>query len=147
VNGERNPLSITLQNLGKKNYTLVSASASYHDPNNHWALVSLLRSHDHIFHVLIVRSGTPPRSSTMYHSLAVPTSLPHSLCRASKLVETNPHRTLAYRQVPSPRARSYRLGQPRRTRIQGTTPRHSLQPDRPHHSPSWKSVLRLQPIL
>lgn len=42
VNGEKNPLSITLQNLGKKNYTLVSAAASYHDPNNHWALVSRL---------------------------------------------------------------------------------------------------------
>ncbi|WWC89295.1 uncharacterized protein L201_004216 [Kwoniella dendrophila CBS 6074] len=39
VNGEQNGLLIHLANQGKKNYTLVSASASYHDVNNHWATV------------------------------------------------------------------------------------------------------------
>lgn len=40
VNGEDNNILIHLINSGSKNYTLVSASASYHDPANHWALVS-----------------------------------------------------------------------------------------------------------
>ncbi|AAW40840.1 hypothetical protein CNBA2520 [Cryptococcus deneoformans B-3501A] len=39
VNGEDNNILIHLINSGSKNYTLVSASASYHDPANHWALV------------------------------------------------------------------------------------------------------------
>jgi hypothetical protein len=41
VNGEKNNLIIHLANAGKKNYTVVSASASYHDPLRNWALVSL----------------------------------------------------------------------------------------------------------
>ncbi|WVQ67614.1 uncharacterized protein L199_005817 [Kwoniella botswanensis] len=39
VNGEQNGLLLHLVNQGTKNYTLVSASASYHDVNNHWATV------------------------------------------------------------------------------------------------------------
>jgi hypothetical protein len=39
VNGEQNSVLLHLINSGEKNYTLVSASASYHDVNNHWALV------------------------------------------------------------------------------------------------------------
>ncbi|WWC61998.1 uncharacterized protein I303_104585 [Kwoniella dejecticola CBS 10117] len=39
VNGEQNSLFLHLVNQGKKNYTLVSASASYHDVNNHWATI------------------------------------------------------------------------------------------------------------
>nr|ODN88237.1 hypothetical protein L203_02845 [Cryptococcus depauperatus CBS 7841] len=39
VNGEKNNILLHLANSGSKNYTLVSASASYHDINNHWALV------------------------------------------------------------------------------------------------------------
>ncbi|WVR07053.1 hypothetical protein IAU60_004092 [Kwoniella sp. DSM 27419] len=37
VNGENNGLLLHLVNQGKKNYTLVSAGASYHDVNRHWA--------------------------------------------------------------------------------------------------------------
>jgi len=43
VNGEKNGLNIHLANTGKKNYTLISASSSFHDPLNHWALVSCCR--------------------------------------------------------------------------------------------------------
>lgn len=41
VNGGQNPLIISLQNTGDKNYTLVSTSASYHDPTDgkNWKLV------------------------------------------------------------------------------------------------------------
>ncbi|WRT66401.1 uncharacterized protein IL334_003357 [Kwoniella shivajii] len=39
VNGEQNGLLLHLVNQGSRNYTLVSASASYHDINNHWATV------------------------------------------------------------------------------------------------------------
>ncbi|ORY33990.1 hypothetical protein BCR39DRAFT_518049 [Naematelia encephala] len=39
VNGEQNALSLHFNNGGTKNYTLVSAGASYHDPGNHWALI------------------------------------------------------------------------------------------------------------
>ncbi|KAK8864431.1 hypothetical protein IAR55_001679 [Kwoniella newhampshirensis] len=39
VNGEQNGLSLHLVNSGSKNYTLVSAAASYHDTNNHWATI------------------------------------------------------------------------------------------------------------
>jgi hypothetical protein len=40
VNGNTNDLSIHLANHGKKNYTLVSAAASFHDPEKYWATVS-----------------------------------------------------------------------------------------------------------
>jgi translocon-associated protein subunit alpha len=40
VNGEKNNLLIHLANNGNRNYTLVSAAASFHDPAKHWALVS-----------------------------------------------------------------------------------------------------------
>ena len=40
VNGERNGLFIHLNNQGTKNYTLLSAASSFHDPERHWALVS-----------------------------------------------------------------------------------------------------------
>ncbi|WVF71398.1 hypothetical protein IAT40_006202 [Kwoniella sp. CBS 6097] len=39
VNGEQNSILVHLANQGTKNYTLVSAAASYHDVNNHWATV------------------------------------------------------------------------------------------------------------
>jgi len=39
VNGEQNNMLISLQNTGEKNYTLVSASASYHDHNKDWKLL------------------------------------------------------------------------------------------------------------
>ncbi|WWD17271.1 hypothetical protein CI109_101711 [Kwoniella shandongensis] len=39
VNGEQNGLALHLVNSGTKNYTLVSAGASYHDVNNHWATI------------------------------------------------------------------------------------------------------------
>jgi copper(I)-binding protein len=39
VNGEQNNMFITVQNSGENNYTLVSASASYHDPAKDWKLV------------------------------------------------------------------------------------------------------------
>ncbi|ODN82070.1 hypothetical protein L202_02387 [Cryptococcus amylolentus CBS 6039] len=39
VNGEKNPLLIQLVNAGSKNYTLLGATSSFHDPNNHWSLI------------------------------------------------------------------------------------------------------------
>ncbi|WVQ80764.1 hypothetical protein IAT38_002869 [Cryptococcus sp. DSM 104549] len=39
VNGEQNKVLLHLINQGTKNYTLVSASASFHDPTNHWSLI------------------------------------------------------------------------------------------------------------
>ncbi|KAK4687377.1 translocon-associated protein subunit alpha, partial [Tremellales sp. Uapishka_1] len=39
VNGEQNGLNIHLNNVGSKNYTLVSAAASYHDPANYWSTI------------------------------------------------------------------------------------------------------------
>jgi hypothetical protein len=48
VNGEQNSVLLHLINSGEKNYTLVSASASYHDVNNHWALVRPSEPHPRI---------------------------------------------------------------------------------------------------
>ncbi|BEI91936.1 uncharacterized protein CcaverHIS019_0407560 [Cutaneotrichosporon cavernicola] len=39
TNGEANPMFIQITNAGENNFTLVSASASYHDTNKHWKLV------------------------------------------------------------------------------------------------------------
>jgi len=39
VNGEKTGINIHLANTGSKNYTLVSASSSFHDPLKDWALI------------------------------------------------------------------------------------------------------------
>lgn len=39
VNGEQNNMLISVQNTGTNNYTLVSASASYHDHSKDWKLL------------------------------------------------------------------------------------------------------------
>ncbi|KAI9639774.1 uncharacterized protein MKK02DRAFT_29757 [Dioszegia hungarica] len=57
VNGQRNDLFIHLANNGKKNYTLVSAGASYHDPLRNWALVK---------NQTITRFGVPLVSGSNY---------------------------------------------------------------------------------
>ncbi|CED84127.1 Translocon-associated complex TRAP, alpha subunit [Phaffia rhodozyma] len=43
-NGQQNPLHITLQN-GPEDITLVSASASFHDPEKHWKLIRNTSDH------------------------------------------------------------------------------------------------------
>ncbi|GMK59442.1 hypothetical protein CspeluHIS016_0800480 [Cutaneotrichosporon spelunceum] len=39
TNGEANPMVIQITNAGTNNFTLVSASASYHDTSKHWKLI------------------------------------------------------------------------------------------------------------
>jgi len=40
VNGESNAIALHLVNAGTNNYTLLSASSSFHNPANNWALVN-----------------------------------------------------------------------------------------------------------
>lgn len=81
VNGEQNSLVLHLENHGTKNYTLLSAAASYHDVNNHWRLAS--RRTEPKSDLTRCSSKIPRPSNTMSLLSLAPTSPLPSRCTAS----------------------------------------------------------------